>query len=90
MIRALRKKIQLILVNLFLRLYTGKNGLASTQAEFAQEDKRNIKNIVIYSSTALGDFMMNSPAIHAIRREYPDAHITLICHKKNGAVSFGG
>ncbi len=82
MIRALRKKIQLILVNLFLRLYTGKNGLASTQAEFAQEDKRNIKNIVIYSSTALGDFMMNSPAIHAIRREYPDAHITLICHKK--------
>ncbi|VEI63828.1 ADP-heptose--LPS heptosyltransferase 2 [Serratia rubidaea] len=39
--------------------------------------------IVIYSTTALGDFMFNTPAIRAVRERYPEAHITLVVHKKN-------
>ena len=82
MIRALRKKIQLLLVNLFLMIYTRKKDFSFSQQEFENQDKNQLKNILIYSSTALGDFMMNSPAIHALRQTYPSATITLICHKK--------
>lgn len=42
--------------------------------------------IVIYSTTALGDFMFNTPAIKAVRKRYPDAHITLISSKKNSGL----
>ena len=82
MIRALRKRIQLLLVNLFLMIHTRKKDFSFSQQEFENQDKSQLKNILIYSSTALGDFMMNSPAIHALRQTYPSAAITLICHKK--------
>lgn len=40
-------------------------------------------SILIFSTTALGDFMFNTPAIRAIRAYYPDAHITLVSSEKN-------
>ncbi|SMB55347.1 Heptosyltransferase [Serratia proteamaculans] len=43
------------------------------------------KRIVVYSTTALGDFMFNTPAMRALRRRYPDAHITLIA----GTINYG-
>ncbi|CAI1930027.1 glycosyltransferase family 9 protein [Serratia quinivorans] len=43
------------------------------------------KRIVVYSTTALGDFMFNTPAMRAVRRRYPDAHITLVA----GTINYG-
>lgn len=63
-------------------IYTRKKDFSFSQQEFENQDKNQLKNILIYSSTALGDFMMNSPAIHALRQTYPSATITLICHKR--------
>lgn len=40
------------------------------------------QHILIFSTTALGDFLFNTPAIRAIRQRYPDAMITLIAHQK--------
>jgi len=39
-------------------------------------------SILVYSTTALGDYMFNSPGIHAIRLRYPQAKITLVAHPK--------
>lgn len=39
-------------------------------------------HIVIFSTTALGDFLFNSPAIRAVRARYPEAIITLVAHQK--------
>ena len=39
-------------------------------------------HILIFSTTALGDFLFNTPAIRAVRNRYPDAIITLIAHQK--------
>ncbi|MEO5359911.1 MAG: glycosyltransferase family 9 protein [Nitrospirota bacterium] len=36
----------------------------------------NVKNILVISSTALGDTLMSTPAIRAVRIRYPNAHIT--------------
>lgn len=41
--------------------------------------------IVVYSTTALGDFMFNTPTMRALRRRYPDAHITLVA----GTINYG-
>jgi ADP-heptose:LPS heptosyltransferase len=40
------------------------------------------RSIAIYSTTALGDLMFNTPAIHQLRSRYPAAHLTLIVHQK--------
>jgi len=41
------------------------------------------QRIVVFSTTALGDFMFNTPAIRAIRARYPHARITLVCNPRN-------
>ena len=35
--------------------------------------------IAIYRAGALGDTLLTFPALHALRKQWPDAHITLIC-----------
>ncbi|WP_215848161.1 glycosyltransferase family 9 protein [Candidatus Pantoea bituminis] len=40
------------------------------------------KHILIFSTTALGDFLFNTPAIRAVRKRFPDAQITLVVHEK--------
>lgn len=40
-------------------------------------------SIVVFSTTALGDFMFNTPAIRAIRESFPKARLTLVSSKKN-------
>ncbi|SOZ09002.1 glycosyltransferase family 9 protein [Cupriavidus taiwanensis] len=39
--------------------------------------------LVVFSTTALGDFMLNTPAIRALRNRYPDASITLVANPRN-------
>lgn len=74
------KSWKIAAVDLFLRIYTRcgsrlKNPVTlSTMSEF--------NHIVIYSTTALGDLMFNTPAIRAIRQRFPSAMITLVAHKK--------
>ena len=41
------------------------------------------QRIVIYSTTALGDLMFNTPAIAALKQRYPDADIVLVSSQKN-------
>ncbi|MDC9581168.1 glycosyltransferase family 9 protein [Xenorhabdus sp. PR6a] len=69
------------LVDLFLKVYTKKLDFTQSRVEFNDLEEKNFSNIIIYSTTALGDFLMNTPAIHAIRNRFKDAFITLICHQ---------
>jgi len=51
-------------------------------------DRENLKKIsprtvAIFSTTALGDFLMNTPAIYALRARYPEASFTLVSSEKN-------
>ncbi|QWR76623.1 glycosyltransferase family 9 protein [Candidatus Magnetomonas plexicatena] len=39
-----------------------------------------VKRILIISSTALGDTLLSTPAIAAVRRRYPDAKISALIH----------
>lgn len=41
------------------------------------------QNIAIFSTTALGDFFFNTPAIYFIKSYWPHAKITLIINKRN-------
>lgn len=43
----------------------------------------DFKRIAIYSTTALGDLMFNTPAIVALKRRYPDAEFVLVSSEKN-------
>ncbi|MBK5142782.1 glycosyltransferase family 9 protein [Budviciaceae bacterium BWR-B9] len=52
-------------------------------------DISDLKNIAIFSTTALGDFLLNTPAIAAIRKRYPDANITMVVHQRNAMLVEG-
>ncbi len=75
------KKWKIKVADWFLRRYTAKYGRFQDKATF--DGAQQFDNIVIYSTTALGDFMFNTPALRAMRERYPNAHITLVVHKKN-------
>lgn len=42
-----------------------------------------IRTIAIYSTTALGDLLLNTPAIVAIKKHFPAAKIILVVNKRN-------
>ncbi|MBI5238206.1 MAG: glycosyltransferase family 9 protein [Deltaproteobacteria bacterium] len=42
-----------------------------------------VKNILVVSSTAIGDTLLSTPAIRAVRERYPDAKITALLNKDN-------
>lgn len=67
-------------ISLFLSGYTRFN--RRLQVNQSIDKSHEFKNIVIYSTTALGDFLFNSPAIRAVRKRYPSARITLVAHEK--------
>lgn len=81
-----KKKWKTALVNLFLEGFVFFNKRLKPKESF--DSARDFRSIVIYSTTALGDLMFNTPAIKAIRQRYPDAFITLVSSEKNrGLVS---
>ena len=43
---------------------------------------KNIKNIMILGSIGIGNLLLFSPALKLIRREFPDAKITLVVLKE--------
>jgi len=75
------KKWKVKLSNWFLRRYVAKNGRLLDKSTL--NNQTHFESIVIYSTTALGDFMFNTPVIRAVRQRYPDAYITLVAHRKN-------
>ncbi len=79
------KKFKHKLVNLFLRLYTRRRDFSHSVTAFKQLETIDFRNIVIYSTTALGDFLMNTPAIHEVRKRFPDARITVVAGNKMAA-----
>ncbi|XOY29917.1 glycosyltransferase family 9 protein [Proteus cibi] len=68
-------------VHNFLNVYNPLFGKMKKTDTFSSDIQFN--SILIFSTTALGDFMFNTPAIRAIRSHYPDAHITLVSSEKN-------
>ncbi len=68
-------------VHNFLNIYNPLFGKMKKTDTFSSDIQFN--SILIFSTTALGDFMFNTPAIRAIRAHYPDAHITLVSSEKN-------
>lgn len=48
-------------------------------ADFAAAD---IKSLLVISSTAIGDTLFSTPAIHALRRRYPAARIIGLLHRR--------
>lgn len=68
-------------VHNFLNIYNPLLGKMKKTDTFSSDIQFN--SILIFSTTALGDFMFNTPAIRAIRAHYPDAHITLVSSEKN-------
>lgn len=49
----------------------------------AIDDNIEFQRIAIYSTTALGDFMFNTPAIIALKQRYPNAELLLVSSRKN-------
>lgn len=52
----------------------------------SEYNAERVKSIAIFSTTALGDLILNTPAILAIKERYPDAALTLISSHKNKAL----
>jgi ADP-heptose:LPS heptosyltransferase len=43
-------------------------------------------NIVLTRLDRVGDLILSTPAIAAVRRSWPEAHITIVCNRYNGVV----
>jgi len=74
------KRWKIKAVDIFLNIYTRRNGRLKKADELTAQTE--FSNIVIYSTTALGDLLFNTPAIRAVRQRYPKAMITLVAHEK--------
>jgi ADP-heptose:LPS heptosyltransferase len=67
------------------------NSVLSLHAKLSQIDKNKtplssnheFERIVIFSTTALGDLLFNTPAIKAIKHRYPTAKLMLVSSDKN-------
>ena len=74
------KRLKIRLADFWLRVLHGR--AASSADKRQQLSEKKFRSILIYSTTALGDYMFNTPALRAIRQHYPTAHITLVAHPK--------
>ncbi|MEE4485830.1 glycosyltransferase family 9 protein [Serratia ficaria] len=78
------KQWKVKLANACIRLYTKLGSNFKDKRSF--DKNREFDRIAIFSTTALGDLMFNTPAIRAIRERYPAARITLVSSYKNGGL----
>lgn len=75
------KKNKVFIINKVLKIYAFLSGFKIGRVDECIHD--NISCIVIYSTTALGDLILNTPAIHALREKYPLARLVLVASPKN-------
>jgi len=69
------------LIHKVLTSYAYISGYTSGRLEDVNNEE--IKCIAIYSTTALGDLILNSPAIYALKARFPQARMVLISSYKN-------
>lgn len=77
------KKWKIKVADWFLRRYTAKYGRFQDKATF--DGAQQFDNIVIYSTTALGDFMFNTPALRAMRNATPMRTSRWWCTRKTAS-----
>lgn len=75
------KKVKVALVSFLLSAYRLIKGNRLSVDKFDPSEK--VESIAIFSTTALGDFMFNTPAILSIKSKFPNARITLVSSHKN-------
>lgn len=76
-----KKLIKLFLASLFIDLFKFFSGYKIYKIDSCID--KNIKTIAIFSTTALGDFLLNTPAINAIKKHVNQAKIILIIGSNN-------
>lgn len=64
----------------YLRILKARDGRAADIKDF---DPGLVKNILIVSSTAIGDTLLSTPAIRAVRKRYPGARIVAFFNSRN-------
>ncbi|HHA1904449.1 TPA: glycosyltransferase family 9 protein [Enterobacter asburiae] len=75
------KKARVALVSFLLSAYRIFKGSDQSFDKITLNEK--VESIVIFSTTALGDFMFNTPAILSLKSRFPSARITLVSSHKN-------
>ena len=78
------KKFKLIFISSIISCYRFLT--ANKLLAVGEYKPERVKSIAIFSTTALGDLILNTPAILAIKERYPDAAMTLISSHKNKAL----
>ena len=75
------KDLKRKLVSFFLNIYV----FLSNRPKPGGEKLNTIspRTVVVFSTTALGDFLMNTPAIYSLTSRFPDASFTLVSSQKN-------
>lgn len=75
------KKARVALVSFLLSSYRFFKRSGHSFDRIGLDEK--VESIVIFSTTALGDFMFNTPAILSLKSRFPSARITLVSSHKN-------
>jgi len=73
------KKKKIYLIDRLLTLYSRFSARKASQPL----EGLNPGTVVIYSTTALGDFLMNTPAIWSLKNRFPASKFILVSSKKN-------
>lgn len=81
------KLIKQIIAAIFLQLWTLSGYRVRKITRFSESD--NLKTIAIFSTTALGDFLLNTPAIRAIKARWPEANIVMVINERNKLLAEG-
>ncbi|HEY0210853.1 glycosyltransferase family 9 protein [Acerihabitans sp.] len=75
------KKNKINIINKIIKWYAFLSGYKKGAA--GEGGNNEISCVVIYSTTALGDLILNTPAINALRKKFPDARLVLVSSPKN-------
>jgi ADP-heptose:LPS heptosyltransferase len=76
----LAKKNKIAIANGLIWIFQALFGARRLKPELLPEHE--FKRIAVFSTTALGDLMFNTPAIHQLRLRYPQAKLILFVHRK--------
>lgn len=82
----MKTKKKIFFINAVIALYSLFNGHRN---KAALSRDLEFTRIAIYSTTALGDLLFNTPAIKAIKKRYPQAKILFVTSQKNSALVKG-
>lgn len=67
-------------LHLFLKRQAVKRGGIRS---FEQADMGRVRRILLMTTTAIGDTLLSTPAIRAVKESYPDKEVHVLCHARN-------